>query len=101
MAASLVWESGERALAIELAGENVTVRSAKPSAPGSRPMGTLQGGLGFRVKVHRCRREDRTDGFAFTIEGRLLDATRALRSEIERLLRETPFADPEPEKGPM
>jgi hypothetical protein len=86
--AGLVWESGEEARVTALDGENVIVRSAKPSAPGSRPSGRLKSGLELRMKVHRCRREDLEDGLVFTIDGRLLDATRALRGEIERLLRD-------------
>lgn len=86
MGARLTWESGEAGSIEKIEGEVVVVRSGKPSAPGSRPMGALESGAAIRVKVHRCRREDGADGLTFTIDGRLIDATKGTRAEIERIL---------------
>jgi hypothetical protein len=80
------WERDGRARLVKLDGENVTVRSSKPGAPGSRPVGVLASGSQVRMKVHRCRKCDEGDGLVFTLEGRLLDATRVLRAELGLLL---------------
>lgn len=82
----LVWERDGKARITTLEGEMVTLRSTKPGAPGSRPVGVLPSGAELRVKVHRCRRCDEGDGMVFTIDGRLIDATRAHRAEIVELL---------------
>lgn len=76
------WSRGGEATVTALDGDRITVLSTTPSAPGSRPEGALASGTAVRIKVARCRRqEDR-----FLIEGRLLDATRENRTEIQRLL---------------
>ena len=76
------WLRGGEAQVSSLDGDRITVLSTTPSAPGSRPEGALASGAAVRVKVARCRRtEDR-----FLIEGRLLDATRETRAEIQHLL---------------
>ena len=93
--APIVWDTGEAGAVVAIDGENVVVRSAKPSAPGSRPIGALADGAAVRVKVHKCRREDTGDGLVFTLEGRLLDATRGLRATLERMLA-TPAAPTDP-----
>jgi hypothetical protein len=73
---------------VALDDDRITLRSTIPSAPGSRPEGELESGAKVRVKVASCRR----DGEAFLIEGRLLDATRERRAEMQRLL--APPVDP-------
>lgn len=73
-------------LALGVAGEQ---RRALAGAPGSRPVGVLASGIQVRMKVHRCRKCDEGDGLVFTLDGRLLDATRVLRAELGLLL-ETP-----------
>jgi hypothetical protein len=77
---------------LALDGDRITLRSTTPSAPGSRPEGTLVSGAKLWIKVARCRREaDPAPSFAptFLVEGRLLDATRDARAEIQRLLDPT------------
>lgn len=81
----LVWERDGRARLTRLEGEMVVVRTDKPGAPGSRPMGVLPSGTELRVKVHRCRKSDEGDGLIYTIDARLLDATKATRAEIAAL----------------
>ena len=73
---------GGEAEVTALDGDRVTLLSTTPSAPGSRPGGKLTSGTPLRMKVARCRRE----GERFLIEGRLLDATRETRAEIQGLL---------------
>ena len=78
----LTWLRGGEADVSSLDGDRITVLSTTPSAPGSRPEGALSSGAGVRIKVARCRRAEPR----FLIEGRLLDATRETRAEIQRLL---------------
>jgi hypothetical protein len=73
---------GGEADLVALEADRVTLRATVAKAPGSPLAGTLQSGSPVRVKVHRCRRE----GDGFLIEGRLVDATRALREELATLL---------------
>ena len=72
---------GEAAV-LGLDGDRITLSSTIPRAPGAPLQGTLASGSALRVKVASCKRH----GASFTIEGRLIDATRALRAEIAALL---------------
>lgn len=74
----LVWEKGGTAEILVVDGENVTLRSTIPSPPGSRLDASL-GDAKVKIKVHGSKRED--DG-AFTIKGRLVDATRETREKV-------------------
>ncbi|NUP13511.1 MAG: hypothetical protein HOW73_46330 [Polyangiaceae bacterium] len=86
-ALAIGWDGGERGRVVTLAGENITVRSSKPFAPGSRPEGKVGSSDTLRMKTHRCRREDGEDGLLYTIEGRALDMPRDLRVRLEELTR--------------
>jgi hypothetical protein len=79
----VTWTKGGEAVVEALDGDRITLRSSIPSAPGSPIEGSFAAGT-LRVKVARCRRIEE----GFRIEGRLVDATRGQRAEIERLLRE-------------
>jgi hypothetical protein len=87
----LRWVRGGEAEVSTLDGDRITLLSTTPSAPGSRPEGVLASGGAVRVKVARCRRQagaappDAPDA-RFVLEGRLLDATRETRAEIQHLL---------------
>ncbi len=81
----ITWIKGGEADVTALSGDHISVLSTTPSAPGSRPEGTLARGARVRVKVARCRRTEA----GFLIEGRLIDATRDTRAEIGRLLNGT------------
>jgi len=78
----VTWDKGGQADVIGLDGDRITLSSTIPRAPGGPLAGALAGGAELKVKVASCRRE----GDAFTIEGRLIDATRALRAEIAALV---------------
>lgn len=78
----LAWRGGGAGRVASLSGDAVVLVSEKPFAPGARPIGAIASGREIRVKVHRCRKIDD----AFQIEGRLIDATRALTEELARLL---------------
>ena len=65
-----------------LDGERITLSSTIPRAPGGPLDGALESGSRLSIKVASCRKQ----GAAFTIEGRLVNATRALRAEIAALL---------------
>ncbi len=89
MTLEVAWEGGGRARVTSLQGEDMTLRSTRPFAPGSRPNGTLDGGLALRLKTHRCRRDESpADGMTFTVDGRILDATRATRERVAAGLRD-------------
>ena len=64
-------------------GDRVSLDASVPAAPGTPLQASLESGTAVRIKVHRCVRV----GDRFTIDGRLLDASRVLRQEIERLQR--------------
>lgn len=67
---------------VAIEGERVTLRSATASAPGARLAGTLAGGQRIELKVLGCRR----DGEEFTLQTRLVNATRALREHLQTAL---------------
>jgi|SoiMethySBSTD1v2_1073268.scaffolds.fasta_scaffold2946561_2 hypothetical protein len=64
-------------------GDRVSLDASVPAAPGTPLCASLESGTAVRIKVHRCVRA----GDRFSIEGRLLDASRALRQEIEGALQ--------------
>lgn len=78
----LTWTKGGEADVTALDGERISVLSTIPSAPGSRPEGTLQSGAVVKIKVARCRKQEG----GFLIEGRLFDVTRETRAELQQLL---------------
>jgi len=93
----LGWECGKgRVVIARLVGETIEVHASLASAPGSRPSITLPSGESIRMKVHRCRAistgapppPDST--LVYFLEGRLIDASRVLRAEIEGVLGLSP-----------
>lgn len=78
----ITWTKGGEAAVIVANDDLVTVRSTIPSAPGSRIEGRVPSGSAVRLKVARCKAEDGR----FRIEGKLLDATRAVRDEVASLV---------------
>ena len=83
----ITWQGGGTGRLVSLEADSLVVRSSKPFAPGSRPEGTLGTGDTLRLKSHRCRREEQGDALSFTVEGRALDMSRALRDRIDAVLR--------------
>lgn len=93
LAKLLEWEGGKGQAAIaRLAGEVMDVHASTPSAPGSRPTLKLPSGEVIRMKVHRCRNvatgapPGPDPSLVYFLEGRLIDASRVVKAEIEKLL---------------
>jgi hypothetical protein len=80
-AAPIRWDKGGDGFVVRAEKDLVELRSTIPAAPGSRLTGALESGTAVRVKVARCRR---IEG-GFSIEGRLIDATRGSMAEIAAL----------------
>jgi hypothetical protein len=78
----VAWAKRGEARFLAIDGDVVRLESTASSPPGSRADGKLADGTAVRVKVHRCRA---LEGRGFEIEGRLIDASRALRDAIARL----------------
>ena len=88
MPARITWDGGGEGEITRLDADKFELVSSVPFAPGSRPEATLSpGGERIWMKVHASRRLQ--DG-AFFVEGRLLNATRELRSTLERAMAEPP-----------
>jgi len=86
-ALDLKWDGGGEGRIVSLQGDAIVLRSTTPHAPGSRPTAVLSGGSAIRVKAHRSKRDESLeDGKIFTVEGRVLDLTRDLRSIVEGAL---------------
>ena len=85
MSAHVTWAKGGTADFTVVDDDNVTLRSTTPSPPGSRIEGALVGEppANVKVKIHGSKREE--DG-SFTLRGKLLEATRALRDRVASLL---------------
>jgi hypothetical protein len=87
----LRWKAGGVATIAKLEGERVELVSSRAWPPGSRPDGVISLGGGAEspiwFKIFNARRE--ADG-NFRLTGRLLDATVALRTAIERMLAPPP-----------
>lgn len=107
----VTWSGGtSRARIILLDDDRVSLLSGRAFAPGSRPEGVLGGGGPLRMKTARCRlaTDAERDGVTlpwpaegnavFLLEGRLLDASRALRTSLTNaLLPVVTPSEPEPE----
>jgi hypothetical protein len=80
--AHLVWAKGGTASLLTVAQDNVTLRSSISSPPGARLDAALAAdpSVTLKIKIHGSKLQP--DG-SFTLKGRVLEATRALR---ERLL---------------
>jgi hypothetical protein len=83
--AHIDWSAGGEADVLTCDDDRIELSSTASAAPGSRPEGTLTDGRVVRLKVQRCRREDSLGAERFRIEGRLLDASRALREHLRGL----------------
>ncbi|XYI01327.1 hypothetical protein ACMHYB_16855 [Sorangium sp. So ce1128] len=94
MIAHLTWSRGGKAELVEIDGDRVRLRSTASSAPGARVEGSLRStGTAIRLKVARCRLrgpqgpDDPTPAERiYELEGRLIDATREVRTELARLV---------------
>jgi hypothetical protein len=84
----LTWAKGGTASFLTVKDDAVTLRSSIPSPPGSRLDATLLADprdppVAIKIKIHGSKLEP--DG-AFTLKGRVLEATRALRARLATLV---------------
>lgn len=79
------WAKGGDANVVAIDGDRVTLDSSLSSPPGSVVEGTLvNDGGSIRIKVRGCKK---IEGERFRIEGRILDASRDLRTRLAALLK--------------
>ena len=91
------WAKGGDATLVAIDGDRVTVDSSLSSPPGSLIDGNLlNGGDAIRIKVRGCKKtvadppqagRANVEGERFRIEGRILDASRDLRTRLAALLK--------------
>jgi len=83
--AHLVWAKGGTASLLSIAQDAVTLRSTIPSPPGARLDATLAAdpAVSLKIKIHSSKLQP--DG-SFTLTGRVLEATRALRERLAALV---------------
>jgi hypothetical protein len=81
----LVWSKGGTASFLTIAVDAVTLRSSIPAPPGSPLEATFAAdpAVSVTVKIHGSKLQP--DG-SFTLKGRLIEGTRALRARIEELI---------------
>ena len=86
----LTWSKGGTASFLSVVDDAVTLSSTIPSPPGSRLEASLLAdpAVVVKVKIHASKLQ--VDG-SFTLKGRLLEASRALRDRIATLV--APSAD--------
>jgi len=79
------WPGGAEARIVEVEGDRLVLRSTAACPPGSRIEGALDSAVSvpLRIKILACRRQPEGD---FVLHGRLLDATRTDRMELERIV---------------
>ncbi len=87
----LVWAKGGTASLLSIAEDAVTLRSSIPSPPGARLDATLASDppVALKIKIHGSKLQP--DG-SFTLKGRVLEATRALRDRLSALVAAAPSA---------
>lgn len=88
MSAKVVWAKGGTAEITALDGDAVTLVSSTPAPPGARIEGraALDVEVAIKVKVHSSKKS--ADG-TFVIQGRMLDATRAVLDGVAALCAAT------------
>jgi hypothetical protein len=81
----VTWAKGGTAIFLTVASDAVTLRSSIPSPPGSRLDATFASEpvVTIKIKIHTSKLEP--DG-SFTLKGRVLEATRALRERLATLV---------------
>ena len=84
-AVHLVWAKGGTASLLTIAQDTVTLRSTIPSPPGARLDASLAAdpSVTLKIKIHGSKLQP--DG-SFTLKGRVLEATRALRERLALLV---------------
>ena len=89
MTEHVAWLKGGTASFLVVVDDAVTLRSTTPSPPGSRIEATLisEPSIAVKVKIHGSKQAP--DG-SFTLRGKLLEANRALRDRVARLMQPAP-----------
>lgn len=77
----ILWEGGGEAELIEVKGDHVTWRSTRPFPPGAPPKAVLDAPEALPVTVKVAGSQRNPDG-TFTVRGRLVSATVALRAAL-------------------
>ena len=88
-AVHLTWAKGGHAEVLCVEGDAIVLRSTTSAPPGARLEAKLaaEPSVPVKLKSHGTHRED--DG-SFTLKGRLIDATRALRDRLAKLAAPRP-----------
>ena len=81
----LVWTKGGTASLLTVVQDTVTLRSSIPSPPGARLDAAFAAdpSVTLKIKIHGSKLQP--DG-SFTLKGRVLEATRALRERLALLV---------------
>lgn len=83
-AAHVTWSKGGHAEVVSLVDDAIVLRSTTPAPPGARLEASLARDPGAAVKLKSYGTHREADG-SFTLKGRLIDATRALRDRLAGL----------------
>ena len=84
-AAHLVWRKGGTASLLTIVEDAVTLRSSISSPPGTRLEATLASDPSITLKIKMHGSKLQPDG-SFTLKGRVLEPTRALRERLALLV---------------
>jgi hypothetical protein len=84
----LVWAKGGTASLLTIDQDNVTLRSSIPAPPGARLDAALVADPSVTMKIKMHGSKLQPDG-SFTLRGRVLEATRALRERLVTLVAPT------------
>jgi hypothetical protein len=75
------FSSGGHGKFVALSGDRVELHCSKPAAPGTPLTGVASDGVRYEVKVRTCKKLT-SDPLVYWVEGRLLNATRAVRERL-------------------
>lgn len=78
---TLTWQKGGDAVIESCDGTAIVLLSSVPAPPGAPLTGTLASGMEIQVKVHGSKKQD-GEPVRFRIQGRLLNASRAVKDQL-------------------
>jgi hypothetical protein len=76
------FSSGAEGSVVALAGERVELHASLPSAPGTPLSAATDDGVRYEFKVRTCKKLS-DEPPVYWLEGRLLNATRAVRERLQ------------------
>lgn len=82
----ILWQKGGEGTIETCDGQAIVVLSTRSAPPGTPLVGALGSGTEIQVKVHGCKKQD-GDPARFRIQGRLVNASRTLKSELDSITR--------------